>query len=149
MARRSCVLPRFSSNGGGLRVEMRKTPIRACNSYETLHLTKSADLPVRPFGAEPAAPAFATGASPEVPAAAPASALLAIAAVLLLGIAAPASASKCFDSKHRPQACRVKAGPGVAAAPAKRVAPPTTIVLKGVGGGGVSPWPQIAADLMP
>jgi hypothetical protein len=49
--------------------------------------------------------------------------------------------------RHRPEACPAKAGH--AGASTKRVAAPTTIVLKNVGGGALAAWPRIAADLMP
>jgi len=44
--------------------------------------------------------------------------------------------------------CRAKAGDVVVKAPAKKVAGPTTVVLKGAGGGGFAHWTP-AADLMP
>jgi hypothetical protein len=146
MDRRSCVPTRHSSNGGGLPVGMRKTSADA----HRRHVTQSADLPVRPFGAEPAEPAFAAGAPPDASGAAPARTPMAVlTAISLLCTAAPGAASKCFDARHRPQVCQAKSGPVVASAPAKKAAGPMTVVAKSAGGGGFSHWPRIAADLMP
>lgn len=111
-------------------------------------MTQSADLPVRPFGAEPAGPAFAAGAPPEVPGAAPARTLVAFGAVSLLCTAVPGAASQCFDARHRPQACHATTGHAVAATPVRKVAVPT-VVAKSAGGGGFSNWPRITANLIP
>jgi hypothetical protein len=108
----------------------------------------SADLPVRPFGAEPAAPAFAAGAPPDAPGAAPARNLLAFAGILLLGTAAPVAAGQCIGkTAHHPNTCVGNARQAIAAAPAKRATTGGTVVLKS--SGGFSGWPRIAADLMP
>src|SRR5258708_5795326 len=121
MDRRSCVPTRLSSNGGGLPVGMRKTSADA----HRRHVTRSADLPVGPFGAEPAGPAFATGAPPDASGAAPARSPMALlTAISLLCTAAPGAASKCFDAQHRPQVCQAKSGQVVARTAVKKAAVP-------------------------
>ena len=112
-------------------------------------LTESADLPVRPFGAEPAEPASAAGAPPDAPGAAPARALRAFLAIVLLGTAAPVLAGHCREgAKSPPKQCRVKRDQPAAATPAKKAAPRTTVVMKSAGGG-FTHWMPIASDLMP
>ena len=112
--------------------------------------TQSADLPVRPFGAEPAAPAIAAGAPPDAPTATPARALLAFFGILLLCSAVPVAAGKCIDkTRHREVTCPVKARQMAAVTPpAKKVVSVPTVVLKSAGGGSAH-WMPLASDLMP
>jgi hypothetical protein len=138
----------ISSNGGGLRGQKRKTSADVAE-FNGLPMTQSADLPVRPFGARPAEPAFATGAPPDAPGATPARALLAFSAVLLLCSAVPVAAGRCIDkARHHQVACPARSGQAAVSAPVRR-APLTTVVLKSAAGGGFSHWTPIAADLMP
>jgi hypothetical protein len=148
MTSRSCASTSASSNGGGLHDQKRKTSAGA-EELNGLPLTESADLPVRPFGAEPAEPASAAGAPPDAPGAAPARALRAFLAIVLLGTAAPVLAGHCREgAKNPPKQCRVKRDQPAAAAPAKKAAPRTTVVMKSAGGG-FTHWMPIASDLMP
>jgi hypothetical protein len=111
--------------------------------------TQSADLPVRPFGARPAEPAFAAGAPPDAPGATPARALLAFSAIILLCSAMPVAA-RCIDrTTHRAEICRAKPSQSAVTPPTRKAAPPVTVVLKSAGGGSFSHWRPIAADLMP
>ena len=150
MPGRSCVATSTSSNVGGMAAQFDKD---FSNAMERIGLpvTQSADLPVRPFGAEPAEPASAArGAPPDAPAAAPARALLALAGVLFLCTAVPAAAGRCPANARQPQKlCRAKPAQPAVAAPAKKSGASRTVVLKGAGGGGFSRWTPIAADLMP
>ena len=109
---------------------------------------QSADLPVRPFGAEPAAPASAVGAPPDAPAATPARALLAFCSVLLLCSAVPVAASKCIDKSRHRHVCPVKEQVA-AVMPVRKAPAPSTIVLRCAGGGASTHWMRIASDLMP
>jgi hypothetical protein len=138
-----------SSNVGGMAAQFDKDVSNAMERTG-LPVTQSADLPVRPFGAEPAEPAPAAwGAPPDAPAAAPARALLALAAVASLCTAVPA-AGRCFANAKQPQKlCRARPAQPAVAAPAKKPGASRTIVLKGAGGSGFSRWTPIAADLMP
>ena len=148
-AGRSCVSTSTSSNGDGLHGQKRKTSADVAE-FNALPATQSADLPVRPFGARPAEPAFAAGAPPDASGATPARALLAFSAILLLCSAVPVAAGHCIDkTRHRAQACRVKAGQFAVAAPTRKAAPPVTVVLKSAGGGAFNHWRPVAADLMP
>lgn len=149
MTNRSCAAASASSNGGGLGRQMRKTSADTAEVH-ALPVTQSADLPVSPFGAEPAEPALAAGAPPDGPAARPARALTAFSALLLLCSAVPVAAGKCIDkTRHRQVACPLKSRQvAVATAPVKKVASPTTVILKSPGGGSAH-WMPIASDLMP
>ena len=150
MPRRSCLPAPLSSNGDGLRDRKDKTSADAAEVH-ALPATHSADLPVRPFGAEPAAPALAAGAPPDAPTATPARALLAFFGILLLCSAVPVAAGKCIDkTRHHQVTCPMKARQLAAvAAPAKKVvSPPAAVVLKSSGGGSAH-WMPIASDLMP
>jgi hypothetical protein len=148
-ASRSCVSTSISSNGGGLRGQKRKTSADVAE-FNALPATQSADLPVRPFGARPAEPAFAAGAPPDAPGATPARALLAFSAVLLLCSAVPVAAGHCIDkTRHLAHACPAKSGQPLMRAPVRKAAPPVTVVLKSAGGGSFNHWRPIAADLMP
>jgi len=113
-------------------------------------VTQSADLPVRPFGAEPAEPAFAIGTPPDVPGAAPASRLVRLAALAALCIAAPVTAAQKVPSANYHRHCcpQRQAAQGAAWAAPKPAARPA-ITLSGAGGGGIRNWGRIAADLMP
>jgi hypothetical protein len=146
MAGRSCASTDLSSKGGGLDGQKGKTSADAVE-FNGLPVTQSADLPVRPFGSKSAEPVSAAGAPPDAPGAAPAGTKLALAGLLVFCMAVPVAAGHCADVRHRPEACHARAGQAVA--PTKRVAVPTTIVLKNVGGGTFTGWPRIAADLMP
>ena len=128
---------------------MRKTSRDTAEVY-ALPVTQSADLPVRPFGAEPAEPALAAGAPPDGPGATPARALTAFSALLLLCSAVPVAAGKCIDkTRHREVSCPLKARQvAVATTPVKKVVSPTTVILKSPGGGSAH-WMPIASDLMP
>src|SRR6185369_14414921 len=149
MPRRSCLPAPLSSNGDGLRDRKDKTSPYAAEVH-ALPATQSADLPVRPFGAEPAAPALAAGAPPDAPTATPARALLAFFGILLLCSAVPVAAGKCIDkSQHRAVTCPIKARQMAAVTPpAKKGVSPPTVVLRGAGGGSAH-WMPIASDLMP
>jgi hypothetical protein len=149
MLRRSCLPAPLSSNDDGLRRRKGKTSADAAEVH-ALPATQSADLPVRPFGAEPAAPALAAGAPPDAPTATPARALLAFFGILLLCSAVPVAAGKCIDkTRHRQVTCPMKARQIAAvAAPARKMAFPPAVVLKS-GGGGSAHWMPIASDLMP
>lgn len=126
---------------------MRNASIDTAEVY-ALPVMQSADLPVRPFGAEPAEPALAAGAPPDGPGAAPARALMAFSAILLLCSAVPVAASKCIDkTMHRQVTCPLKARQvATVTAPAKKA--PTTVILKSPGGGSAH-WMRITSDLMP
>jgi len=112
-------------------------------------VTQSADLPVRPFGAKLAEPAFAAGAPPDAPGAAPAFGLARIAALSMLVIAAPAAAAHSIPAANHHRACcpNRHSVPAVAAAPAKPEA--RQAGRWSAGGGAFTGWPRIAADLMP
>ena len=114
-----------------------------------LPVTQSADLPVRPFGAKLAEPVSAAGAPPDAPGAAPAGTKLALAGILVFCTAVPVAAGHCADVRHRPEACHAKFPQAAVTAPTRKVAVPTTVVLKNGGGGTFTGWPRIAADLMP
>jgi hypothetical protein len=149
MPGRSCVATSVSSNGDGIAPQFDED---VSNAMERIGLpvTQSADLPVRPFGAEPAEPASAAwGAPPDAPAAAPARALLALAAIVSLCTAVPA-AGRCLANAKQPQKlCRARPAQPAVAAPAKKPGASRTVVFKGAGGGGFSRWTPIAADLLP
>ena len=148
MTSRSCASTSASSNGGGLHDQKRKTSAGA-EELNGLPLTESADLPVRPFGAEPAAPALAAGAPPDAPTATPARALLAFFGILLLCSAVPVAAGKCIDkSRHRAVTCPIKARQMAAVTPPAKKGSSPTVVLRGAGGGSAH-WMPIASDLMP
>ena len=147
MRGRLCVPARFSSNGDGLPPQKRKTSAGTHVGYESLCVTQSADSPVRPFGAEPVAPAFAVGVSPDAPGAAPARTVMAFAAISLLCTAVPSAASQCLDARHRPRACHAASGQVLATAPVKKVAAPKRVGSSG--GGGLGGWPRITGNLMP
>jgi len=149
MHRRSCLPEPLSSNDDGLRDRKDKTSAYAAE-IQALSAMQSADLPVRPFGAEPAAPALAAGAPPDASTATPARALLAFFGILLLCSAVPVAAGKCIDkSRHRAVTCPIRARQMAAVTPpAKKVVSAPTVVLKG-SGGGYSRWTPIASDLMP
>lgn len=112
-------------------------------------MTQSADLPVRPFGAEPAEPALAAGAPPEAPGATPARVVLVFSAILLLCSAGPVAAGgSAGKTSHHHGRCPGKARQSAVVTPTKKVAAPITVVLKDTGGGSAH-WMPIASDLMP
>src|SRR5438045_5059068 len=113
-------------------------------------ITQSADLPVRPFGAEPAEPAPAVrGAPPDAPAAAPAFALVWLAglSILCLGTPVAATGSPQTAKRHAPCPIRHRHASPAPVAP-KPAAPQRSTSLSG-GVGGLRIWEGIAADLMP
>jgi len=149
MAIRSCVSMSISSNGGGLRGQKRETSADV-GEFNGLPMTQSADLPVRPFGARPAEPAFATGAPPDAPGATPALRLLRLAGLGLLCIAGPVAAAQKAPSANHSRACCPKKHVAQGAAwVAPKAAPRPAITLSTGGGGGIGNWGRIAADLMP
>src|SRR5437899_606364 len=99
MTGRSCSSARSSSKPGGTRGRIGKE-ISGARAEDWMPVTQSADLPVGPFGAEPAAPALAGKAPPDALAAAPVIARAALSSVLLLWVAGPAAAIAPVPAHH-------------------------------------------------